>query len=168
MSAAESSPFHLRPRRADDAAGIAALRNMPGVRNGTMALPFSSIASVEARLEQLKPTDHMVVAEAAGHVIGSASIHGLAGRRAHAAGLGISVSDAWHGRGVGTALMAALVDLADNWLALRRIELTVFADNEAAIALYRKFDFIIEGRFRGYALRNGALIDALSMARLRV
>jgi len=157
MSEVEISPFHLRPRRADDAAGIAALRNMPGVRNGTMALPFSSIASVEAHLARSKPTDHMVVAEAAGHVIGCASIHRLAGRRTHAAG-----------RGVGTALMAALVDLADKWLALRRIELSVFADNEPAIALHRKFDFTIEGRFRGYALRNGALIDALSMARLRV
>jgi putative acetyltransferase len=168
MSEVEISPFHLRPRRADDAAGIAALRNMPGVRNGTMALPFSSIASVEAHLARSKPTDHMVVAEAADHVIGCASIHCLEGRRAHTAGLGITVSDAWHGRGVGTALMAALIDLADNWLALRRIELTVFADNEPALALYRKFDFTIEGRFRGYALRNGALIDALSMARLRV
>ena len=42
----------------------------------------------------------------------------------------------WQGRGVGTALMEPLLDLAANWLMLLREELEVYADNERAIALY--------------------------------
>ena len=38
---------------------------------------------------------------------------------------------------------------------LHRVELTVYADNEAAIGLYRKFGFEAEGLFRDYAVRDG-------------
>jgi putative acetyltransferase len=61
---------------------------------------------------------------------------------------------------------AALTDCADNALGLRRIELTVFADNAPAIALYRKSGFAEEGRSRAYAMRDGVLADALHMARI--
>lgn len=70
-------------------------------------------------------------------------------------------------RGGGTALMAAMIDLADNWLGLHRIELTVNADNAAAIHLYEKVGFTVEGRFRDYLFRAGQYVDALAMARLR-
>ena len=80
--------------------------------------------------------------------------------------LGIMVEKAWHGRGVGSQLMAALLDAADRWLGCLRIELTVYTDNAAAIALYRKFGFETEGRHRGYALRDGRYVDAFAMARL--
>jgi putative acetyltransferase len=63
--------------------------------------------------------------------------------------------------------MVALMDLADNWYGLRRLELTVYADNPAAVHLYQKFGFTIEGTAHQYALRNGELVDALYMARLR-
>jgi putative acetyltransferase len=63
--------------------------------------------------------------------------------------------------------MAAMVELADNWLDLRRIELTVYVDNPAAVHLYEKFGFVIEGTHRDYAFRSGAYVDAYAMARLR-
>jgi putative acetyltransferase len=43
----------------------------------------------------------------------------------------------------------------------------VFADNDAAISLYCKFGFETEGLLRDYAVRDGVLVDTLSMARLR-
>ena len=59
------------------------------------------------------------------------------------------------------------LDLADNWLGLVRVELTVFVDNEPAIALYRKFGFEVEGTHRKYGRRDGELIDTYAMARVR-
>jgi len=86
--------------------------------------------------------------------------------RAHAWELGMGVRDDWQGKGVGTRLMETLIDLADQWLGALRVELTVYCENERAIALYRKFGFEIEGRYRAYALREGRLTDSYAMARL--
>jgi L-phenylalanine/L-methionine N-acetyltransferase len=108
-----------------------------------------------------------IVAERVGRVVGNAGMHPLPQvRRSHVAGIGMSVAADAQGQGVGTALMAALIDWADNWARLLRLELTVFTDNPAAIALYKKFGFEIEGTHRAYALRNGAFADVLAMARL--
>ena len=49
---------------------------------------------------------------------------------------------------------------------LLRLELTVYTDNAAALRLYRKFGFDIEGTHRGFALRDGVFVDAYAMARL--
>lgn len=156
----------LRAVHPADAPAITALREEAGIRHGTMALPFSRIADSEAFLARLTPNDHMIVAEIGGAIAGAASLHRQAGRRNHAAILGIMVAGARQRQGVGTAMLGAMVDLADRWLDLKRLELTVYADNERAVALYRKFGFEIEGRLRGYAFRDGAYTDALSMARL--
>jgi putative acetyltransferase len=80
--------------------------------------------------------------------------------------LGISVAPEAQRRGVGTALMAAMCDYADRWAGVLRLELTVYADNVPAIALYRKFGFAVEGTHRAYAIRDGKYVDALCMARL--
>jgi len=79
----------------------------------------------------------------------------------------MAVRDDWRGRGVGTALMKAALDLADNWIGLRRVELKVFVDNEPAIALYKKFGFEVEGTHRMHALRNAEYVSAYTMARVR-
>jgi len=79
----------------------------------------------------------------------------------------VIVRDDWQGKGVGTAMMHVVIDLADRWLNLTRIELTVFTDNESAIALYRKFGFEIEGALRKYAFRDGEFVDAYAMARVK-
>jgi putative acetyltransferase len=47
-----------------------------------------------------------------------------------------------------------------------RIELLVFERNEAAIHLYRKFGFVVEGRRRKAIFRDGKYLDDLMMARL--
>jgi putative acetyltransferase len=69
------------------------------------------------------------------------------------------------GKGVGSALMKALIDYADNWTTFLRIELTVYADNTNAIALYKKFGFEQEGLLRHYGLRSGSFDDVITMAR---
>jgi putative acetyltransferase len=88
-------------------------------------------------------------------------------RRRHAGAIGICVHEEWHGKGVGTALMRAIVDLADNWLNLTRLELEVYADNEAAISLYERMGFEVEGTLRQHAFRDGQYVYSKMMARLR-
>ena len=102
-----------------------------------------------------------------GKVIGMIGLHREADRRAHAASIGMGVHDAYAGRGAGSALMAAVIDLADNWLQIKRLELSVYADNARAIALYERFGFAREGFHPAYSWRNGAFVDSLSMARVR-
>jgi putative acetyltransferase len=50
---------------------------------------------------------------------------------------------------------------------LIRVELTVFADNERAIALYKKLGFVEEGLKKKAAIRNGQYEDEYLMARIK-
>ncbi|MBF4242980.1 GNAT family N-acetyltransferase, partial [Vibrio anguillarum] len=81
---------------------------------------------------------------------------------------GMGVKDDVQCLGVGSALLKTVIDLADNWLNLKRIELTVYVDNERAINLYKKFGFEIEGESKAYAFRNGSYVDVYHMARVVV
>ena len=75
------------------------------------------------------------------------------------------MSEAYQGKKVGSKLLEAILDLATNWLAITRIELEVYTDNQAGIALYEKFGFYIEGTAKSYAFRNGEYVDVYFMAK---
>lgn len=149
------------------AEGIAALSNLPGYRYGTLRLPFQTVAETRSWLESPPAGAKQLVADHDGTVVGIIGINTMLGRRRHVASLGMGVHDEFSGRGIGSALMAAAIDLSDNWLDLRRLELTVFTDNEPAIRLYEKNGFVKEGQLRDYAFRNGHYVDAYTMARLK-
>lgn len=76
----------------------------------------------------------------------------------------IAVDPEWQGRGVGRALLRALLDRADAFEAVTFLE--VRTDNEPALALYRGHGFEIVGLRRGYYQPSGA--DAYTMRRPRV
>ena len=158
----------IRRAAVADAEAIQATFSTPKAMAGTLQVPFPSVEKWRKWLADSPADDFVLVAEVAGEVVGNLGLHlaSKSPRRRHAAGLGMTVRDDWHRRGVGTALLAAAVDLADNWLGYRRIELTVYTDNAVALALYRKFGFEIEGTLEDYAFRNGRYIDAYTMARI--
>ena len=155
------SEFIIRPCRPSDAEGIHALRVMEGVRENILALPSERLGFCEAYLNGLGPDDHQFAA-AVPLPGGGEKIVGTAGLQ-----FGIMVHRDWQGRGVGRALMEAALDVADNWLMLTRVELTVFTDNARAIGLYKSLGFEIEGTKRMGAIRNGEYADEYYMARLR-
>lgn len=140
----------------------------PAVYMNTLQHPFPSLEKWQKRLENAREHGVSLVAEIDGAVVGHLGLHFEPNpRRRHAAGLGMMVDAAHHGRGVGRRLLAAAIELAENWLNLTRLELTVFTDNRAAIALYEKHGFRIEGESPGYALRDGVHASVYHMARIK-
>lgn len=170
-SAKPGAPWTLRRARPSDAEAFARMMAAPEVFGNLMQLPFPDAELWRARLagqNAANQADLHLVADVDGVVVGSAGLHpcGVALRRRHAMSLGMSVDLAWQRRGVGSALMAGLCMYADRWVGVLRLELTVFADNAPALALYRKFGFEVEGLHRGYAMRDGDYVDTYCMARL--
>ena len=157
----------VRHAEPGDAAGLHALFAEPGAFAATLQLPYPSLAAWEKQLRDLPRHVVQLVAEVDGDgVVGAAGFEVFQSpRRRHVANLGMAVAPAYRGRGVGTQLLEAVIDTAERWHGVRRLELEVYADNAAAIALYERHGFEREGLARGYALRDGAYVDALLMAR---
>jgi putative acetyltransferase len=140
----------------------------PTVYTGTLQLPYPSREYWRRRLSENTESVYYLVAIIEGRIVGMAHVATFnRPRRNHAGTIGISVHADWQGKGVGKELMRAIVNLADNWLNLKRLELEVYADNEAAIRLYERFGFQVEGRLRQHAYRDGQFVDSIVMGRLR-
>jgi RimJ/RimL family protein N-acetyltransferase len=140
----------------------------------TLALLFAAVAeerdgiATEPPIDVEKraagwPLESTLVAVVAGEIVGELHIDET---RFGFGEIGMMVAATWRGRGIGTALVTAAIDVARSQ-GLHKLTLSVFPHNEAAIALYRKFDFVEEGR-RGKHIRraNGELWDVIEMGLL--
>lgn len=159
----------IRAAEPGDHEAVRRIYAAPRAQAGTLQLPFPGAEMWRQRLTGLAPGRHALVAEVDGEVVGQLGLwtNPDTPRRAHVAGIGMGVRDDWQGRGIGGALLAAAIDLAEKWLQVTRIEIEVYADNERAIALYERHGFVREGLHRRHAFRDGGYVDTLSMARLR-
>ncbi|MFD1561833.1 GNAT family N-acetyltransferase [Paraburkholderia silviterrae] len=165
FASASAGAVRVRTCEPSDFDALVDMMNQPGVRHGTLLSGWRTPESLRTWYESRPPGCITICAEVDGRVVGQSHLEIAKPRRSHCASLGFAVHDAYQRRGVGSALMAAMLECADHSLGLRRVELEVFADNAAAIALYRKFGFVVEGRSRGAATRDGLLADTLHMAR---
>ena len=96
-----------------------------------------------------------ILAEVDGVVAGLAGIEAVGGRDKirHRADFGISIDRQYWNLGIGTALMNACIDCARK-AGYEQIELSVVAENEPAITMYRKAGFEEFGRNpRGFKSR---------------
>ncbi len=156
----------IRPLEPDDYPDIAAIYNGPQVIEGSLQLPYSSQDLWRRRTEITEMDYPRLVAAVEGMIVGVVSMEIGENRRRHSGIIEMAVRDDYQGRGIGAALLGAIIDLAENWLGIMRLEALVFTDNHPAIALYKRFGFIVEGTLRQYAWRNGALADTYALARL--
>lgn len=162
------SDIQIRAVEPEDWPDLAELWNQPQAIAGTLQMPYRSRELQRQRLTGPAPAGlTRLGAVMDGKLIGVAGLTRLEGRRSHVGTIFIAVHDAFHGRGAGGALMGAMIGIADNWMGLHRLELTVFADNTRAIGLYERFGFAREGLHRDFAFRDGAYADTLAMARIR-
>lgn len=140
----------------------------PKVIWGTLQLPFPSVEMWRKRMESTPDGEIRLVAMVAQEMAGQLDIYTTSRpRRRHVGEIGMAVREDFQGQGVGSALMQAALDMADNWLNLTRIELEVYCDNEPAVRLYKKFGFEIEGTLKQYAFRAGKYVDVYTMARFK-
>ncbi len=162
-----SEDILIRPIRPTDARDLYRIFTHPLVAHTMYALPSTEFAVTEEWIKEPKPGQHRLVAQIGDTAVASATItHFQRPRLTHSGKLGIMVSPEHWNQGVGTRLMEAILNLSDNWLNLNRIELDVFAENEQAIHLYEKFDFVAEGLRRCAVFGNGKWMDELVMVRL--
>ena len=83
--------------------------------------------------------------------------------RRHCGTLGMGLLREYRGRRIGTELAVRTIDAA-RAIDMSRIELDVFASNTAALALYQRLGFIVEGVKRGAARIDGREEDIVAMA----
>ena len=125
-------------------------------------------AEQRAMIETILATDGhtILVADYADQLIGY--IHAEGGgyeRNIHSATLVIGVRQDYVGRGIGTRLILAIEEWAraNN---IHRLELSVMRHNKAAIGLYQKMGFLVEGTRTDALKVGGAYVDEYYMARI--
>lgn len=159
--------FTIRRVEPADANDLAEIYSFESVIEQTSQQPYGNAAFWQNFYNSHK-NGHTEFVAASGHkTIGHLGVLlNYNPRRKHTASFGIAVHPDFHRKGAGKALMNVLIDLSDNWLNLLRLELSVFSDNTAAIALYQQFDFIMEGESRYDLFRKGRYCHSTHMARL--
>ena len=161
----------IRPVTPADAPAFAAFHRTPEVVWGTNQLPSTTTVSWHRRLVAGAVDPHRValfVATVSGRLAAAGGLfrRTTMPRLAHTAVLGLAVDPAFHGMGVGTALLGALVAEADR-AGLGRVELEVFADHDRAKRLYERHGRAGAGVRRAAAFRGGGYADVEVRGRVR-
>jgi ribosomal protein S18 acetylase RimI-like enzyme len=153
--------FEVRRGRPEDARRLAEL--FAAVAEEGNGIATEPPVDIDARTVQFAASiDGTVVAVAARDIVGSLHVDAT---RFGVGELGMVVAQPWRGRGVGSALLAAAIEKARDE-GLHKLSLEVFPHNDAAIALYRKFGFVEEGRrVKHYRRSSGELWDSILMGR---
>ncbi|MBB3773578.1 MULTISPECIES: GNAT family N-acetyltransferase [Ancylobacter] len=156
----------IRTARPEDAADLAAIYAFEDVVAYTTQLPHRDTRFWQDFYKTRDPENVELVAVLEGRVVGHLGmLLNRAPRRKHVGTFGLCVHPDVHGRGIGSALMTEMLNMADNWLNLLRLELGVASDNARAIALYERFGFTRERESRFDLFTRGRFASTTHMAR---
>ncbi len=124
---------------------------------------------VETELQEWMKKGTVVpfVIEADGKVIGDCGLHHF-NEASRNCSFGIAINDEdYLGKGYGREAVGLLLDFAFRLRNMRRVWLTVNADNERAIRSYKGLGFIEEGRLREHVWQDGNYHDWVYMGLMR-
>ncbi len=158
------------PRVADAQALLDYLVEVRRETDGIMQDPEDSMPSKEDEqrlIDKVNESDSSLIllAEIEDQIIAWADIiQPRFVRQQHMAVLGISIRNRWHGRGLGGLMSRELIDWARSHPGLDLLTLSVFADNNRAIGLYRKVGFQHDGLLPRRAKVNGKYRDMVVMS----
>ena len=158
------------PTKKDAAAMIEYLKATAGETPYLTSYPDEIRFTVEEEAGFLKsrledPRAVMMIAEVDGKLAGNGSFMEIGSRRkmCHRCDFGIALYKEFHRLGIGTALIAYLTELARQ-VGYGQMDLEVYEDNAAALALYKKCGFIESGRLHNAVkLDDGSYRDYILM-----
>ncbi|MBN1335763.1 MAG: GNAT family N-acetyltransferase [Deltaproteobacteria bacterium] len=168
-----TASFEVTCGTPDDAAAVLALERTILEEGGSFATAPDEFHLSEAKLRVLlaslleQPDGRFLVAREGGRILGVLLVHQEPVRALrHVGRLELFVDPGSRRRGVGDALLAEAVRRAELDPGLCKLSLAVFADNVAALALYRRHGFREEGHRVGeYLMDDGTLRDDLLLWR---
>ena len=155
----------LRARRPDDFDQLYALFVQRDFQHEVSTLdPFECPDDARILLDRTGPGAFEMVAVLEARIVGFAGLYAFGGRQRHVGCCTLTVHEQHQGKGIGTALLRALLGTAYDYVGLERVQLTVFVDNRRAISLYTRAGFSVEGRLRSFVRREDGMVDAFLMA----
>ncbi|MGL4656755.1 MAG: GNAT family N-acetyltransferase [Sarcina sp.] len=158
----------IRPIVLDDAQAICNIRKMDKVITNIMASKSESPQTIRFRINAMSEGESWYVAEFEDKVIGMVALNQYPyPKKRHVGTIAIMVDENYHSKGVGKKLMERIIEIADENVMIKRLELTVFEGNENAINLYKKFGFKIEGKREMSINIDDKYISEVFMGRLR-
>jgi RimJ/RimL family protein N-acetyltransferase len=106
-----------------------------------------------------------LAAEVDGRLVANSEIMRGTGYSNHVGFIGIAIKKGFRGVGIGTEMMKTLEEQAKK-VGLKVLALSVFANNQHAINLYKKVGFVETGRIPKRFFKNGAYIDEIIMTKM--
>ena len=163
--------MYIRTAESDDAKQLVKLIKQIENSNFMLFEPGERKTTVDQQRKRIEAmsgekTSTILVAEENGLLVGYLfAMGGNPVRVKHAVYLAIGVAESSRGQGVGAKLFAKLEEWAKE-RTIHRLELTVMVHNKAAIALYEKMGFEIEGTKRHSLFVDGNYVDEYYMSKL--
>lgn len=164
----------IREAETQDALDLIALLDQIGHESSFTSLDENGIAMSESEMElfidQQAQSDNQIILlaflndELVGVVNITADQHP---RVRHIGDVFLGIKKAYWGNGLGSILMEEAIEWAQSSGSIRRLQLTVQKRNTAAVHLYEKMGFIIEGlQERGAYIEGGEFLDVYLMGQL--
>jgi len=167
------APFRVRPATTQDA------RSLVSYLGEILSDPMASIPDLDEMGLDIRSEEEFLrriglselavalVAEHEGEIVGLLTCQGGKRRKIrHVAEIGMSVRADWRRRGVASALLARVETWARETGRIKKLALNVFEGNQAAVKLYQKAGYQIEGSLRNQINLGDRYVNLILMGKI--